>query len=224
MFKYKDYRDLMYPEKENHNWRAPMKTKEMIFQEEVDRNHAKKEKEKRQNLLTYEILNTAKSYIGQTEIKGNQGFHDKKFENEMINIAGFRYGHAWCAYFAELVWKKAYAKVNNKMLGLINDFFSASVMKTYNNFRAGVPKYGFEISREPVPGALVVWQSSKNPRFGHIGIVNGKINNEIFTSIEGNTNDKGGREGYIVANRKRIYTYRKRSLTLKGFIVPKYFD
>ena len=43
-----------------------------------------------------------------------------------------------------------------------------------------------------------------------------------MTTIDGNTNDKGGREGYIVAPIKRNIDFTiKNGLVLKGFIHPK---
>jgi len=50
------------------------------------------------------IALTANSLVGQTEVKGNLGFHDGQFQL-MMEAVGWKRGEAWCAYFTELVWK-----------------------------------------------------------------------------------------------------------------------
>ena len=73
---------------------------------------------------------------------------------------------------------------------------------------------------------LLIWQKYKNgvaTAYGHAAIVEYWNESFVFT-VDGNTNDKGGREGYIVADdkkRSRSFTKRKNGLVLKGFIHPK---
>lgn len=139
------------------------------------------------------VIEIAKKYIGQTEKPGNMGFNDAAFEKKMQAV-GFQKKQAWCCYFAELGFKEA---IPEKAAEL-DKLFDASTVKTFKNFEAA----GYEISQVPVPGALVIWQMYVNgkPQWtGHAGIcVSVKLPHD-FASIEGNTNDKGGREGFIVA-------------------------
>ena len=155
------------------------------------------------------IVEVAKSYLGQEEIANNGGFKNKEFDKRMKEV-GFSKGQAWCAYFAELVWKEAGEDVKP---------FSASAFKTYQNYE----KAGRKGSIKPEVGALVVWRSVVNnvPQWtGHIGIVT-EVLEDSFKTIEGNTNDKGGREGIKVAAKTRTYNWKAdKGLRLIGFINP----
>jgi hypothetical protein len=165
------------------------------------------------------IVETARKYIGQQEKPGNMGFKDEHFEDSMEAV-GFRKGDAWCNYFVELVYVESMPELKKK----IERLMSASTQKTWKNFvEKGLPE--FEMSSYPEFGDLVVWQSKKNKSLGHIGIVSDVIIGTIdgipsvtgFKSIEGNTNDKGGREGYIVAEQTHTLKDSK-SMKLLGFI------
>ena len=162
------------------------------------------------------VVEIAKSYIGQKEIKGNQGFEDKNFEAKMKAV-GFVNGYAWCCLFAELCWISSFVSKNKELTKL----FSASVVKTLGNFNAS-PKY--KLQRKAVPGALAVFQTIRNGKkhwTGHIGIVE-KTGGDHFICIEGNTNGSGGREGIEVARRIRKYNFdNNNGLVLQGFIVPE---
>ena len=156
------------------------------------------------------IVETAIKYIGQMEKPNNSGFKDSEFEKKM-QLVGFKKGQAWCNYFVELVYREALPELDKK----INKLMSASTQLTWRNFNEkGEPE--FIISAIPDFGDLVVWKSKSNPSQGHIGIVS-NYGDGKFWSIEGNTNDKGGREGYIVAERTRTLKDTK-TMKLLGFI------
>ena len=173
--------------------------------------------------LSSDILKFANSYVGQEEIKGNLGFKNPWFHKLMIGV-GFQRTHPWCAYFTELCWKEGY-KTNTKndieIQNILGKLFSASVMQTRNNFIKNGKVYGFELSKFPSPGALIIYQSATNKSFGHIGVVE-KIFGEAIHTIEGNTDINGSREGFIVAKkiRRLDFTVRNKGLNLIGFINP----
>lgn len=155
----------------------------------------------------------ASKYIGQTEKPGNLGFNDAEFEHKMKSV-GFQPSHAWCAYFTELVFKETYPNKLKELDGL----FSASAVQTYRNFE----KASYPVGNVPREGHLVIWQTMKNgvpQSTGHAGIVGKVREGWIFESIEGNTNDGGGREGYIVAKRERRHLKDvKDGLKVLGFV------
>lgn len=161
-----------------------------------------------------EIVTIAKSYIGQKEISGNKGFINKDFEKKMKDV-GFYTGAPWCGFFAMLVWKEA-----GQSLTLLS---SASRLIIDRATKAG------NWNSAPVPGAVIVWASFKNGKrltTGHIGIVTDVHNNGIdYSTVEGNTTDKGGREGIMVAIRHRHLTddkwTTKNGLRLMGFVYPE---
>lgn len=159
------------------------------------------------------VAETALKYIGQMEKPGNSGFVQIEFEKKMEEV-GFSKGHAWCSYFAELVFKEAFPEKKAEL----DRLFSASAVKTYSNFKNA----GYLMNELPAPGNLVVWQTQKDGKphwTGHVGIVVSVIDKDTFESVEGNTNDGGGREGYIVAKRKRkVLKNVENGLEILGFI------
>lgn len=161
------------------------------------------------------VVEIAKSYIGEKEIKGNAGFENEEFEKRMEAV-GFRTGFAWCALFAELVYVSAFVDKKEELTKL----FSAGAVKTMNNFKRAK---GWKLARTAKPGALACFQTYRKgvPQWtGHIGIVE-KVGKDSFTCIEGNTNANGGREGIEVARRIRRYNFDgANGLILRGFIVP----
>jgi len=152
-------------------------------------------------MKTQEIIDNALSYVGEQEKPGNSGFIDPKFEAEMKE-EGWQFGWAWCAVFAKVVFKNVYPEKSEEL----NRLFSPSAVVTFRNFRDD----SYLINELPKPGNLVVWQKvieGKKQIQGHVGIVT-KLNSAWeFESVEGNSNDEGGREGKEVAlitNRKVI--------------------
>jgi hypothetical protein len=164
------------------------------------------------------IIDVARKYIGQTEKPNNSGFNDVEFEKKMKTV-GFQKGQAWCAYAGELVVKEAYPEKFDEL----DKLCSASAVKTFRNFQ----KAGFTITQTPAPGCIVVWMTMKNGKpypteeqpTGHLGISTDVMSVNRFACVEGNTNDKGGREGYIMAERVRtIIPNVQNGLKLLGFI------
>lgn len=161
------------------------------------------------------LSEVAKKYIGKTEKPGNMGFNDLQFETKMIAV-GFAKKQAWCSYFAELVAKEARP---NKLKDF-DKLFSASAVQTFKNFKEA--KY--TISKVPVLDSVVIWQNYEAGKAlwtGHAGIVSNVISSSSFQAIEGNTNDGGGRDGYIVAEKTRSTLQKKNGLNVMGFIILK---
>ena len=104
-------------------------------------------------------------FLDQKEIKGNQGFNDPEFD-ELMREVGFEDGQAWCAYFAELVWKHALLPYKGgsenssyeHIFKELDKMFSAGAVATYNNFRRN-PE--FQVSTTPQAGDIVIWQTYK---------------------------------------------------------------
>jgi hypothetical protein len=140
----------------------------------------------------------AKKYIGKTEKPGNMGFNDAEFEKKMVAV-GFQKTHAWCCYFAELVFKEAFPEKS----AVLDKLFSASCVKTFQNFEEA----GYVIHKLPKENTLCIMQMFVNgvgQSTGHATVCGPvKPDKWRFDSVEGNTNDIGGREGYIVAERIR---------------------
>jgi hypothetical protein len=97
---------------------------------------------------------------------------------------------------------------------------TAGTVRTFRHFK----DLGWT-SKEPVLGAIAIWQKWKDGKAtssGHAAIVERWTDTHVIT-IDGNTNDKGGREGYIVADgKKRSLNFdARKGLVLLGFIHPR---
>lgn len=163
----------------------------------------------------------------QKEVKGNHGWKDQEFDC-LMKATGWQDGQAWCAYWAEKVWRQVYSSEVDMVIGRL---FSANAVATFNNFWDST----FETSNRPVDGAVVIWQKMVNGHpsrvgdtkwiRGHAGIVistEGDVN--TFMTLEGNSNSEGGREGIEVARQERTLDFNKQhGLQLLGFIHPKEF-
>lgn len=155
----------------------------------------------------------ASQYLGETEKPGNTGFNDSDFERKMVSV-GFQMGHAWCSYFAELVFKESYPEKFHEL----GNLFSGSTIQTFRNFRDA----GYAIGNVPRVNDLVIWQSMKDGKpqaTGHTGIVSEVISTWEFKSIEGNTSNGKSREGFIVAEHERkVLATVVTGLKVLGFI------
>lgn len=167
------------------------------------------------------IVNTAKSYIGQREKPGNTGFVDPEFEKSMISF-GFKPGYSWCALFGEKVWMEAYNNYNKNISIALTSIFSVGAIDTLNRFKKS--NLFIFTTTQPIPGALVFWQKYKDGVAGwqgHVGIFLQMSNGKMIT-IDGNTNNKGSRDGDGVYQKEReIDLYNNNGLRLVGFINPK---
>ncbi len=168
------------------------------------------------NSFSNVILETAYSFVGQKEIRGNMGFKDAFFMRLMESV-GWRTTWSWCSLFCKLVYTEA-----SKKMGLnpknITKFISPSVQRTRNNFiKAGIP---IETDwRKVKPGAYISWVSASDRTKGHTGIlVEFLENGKKMKTIEGNTNSEGSREGDSVAIKTRGAEIGKgSSLILQGW-------
>ena len=168
------------------------------------------------------ILEVARSYQGQQEVRGNKGFKVKWFQKLMERM-GWKKGQPWCAYLVEAVWKEAYGKFSADMTSELDKLFSASAVQTFKNFNDSNRWHTSEI---PVAGALAVWRYYKNGKptwRGHIGVVEEMLSDNKIKTIDGNTNDGKSREGYIVAPVERVVDFEPKDsgLVMMGFIHPR---
>lgn len=161
------------------------------------------------------VVKFSEALLGQTEISGNAGFTNQQFQ-ELMKEVGWKPGDEWCVYFAKLVW---YNSAPNWLKPKILKKVSGSSLQTWENLKDDP---NFVISDIPKEGDMVIWQRYENgmpTNKGHAGIVK-RLGYGNFTTIEGNTTDKGGgSEGYIVAQKTRSIDYTTRNgLRLVGFI------
>lgn len=135
-----------------------------------------------------------------TEIQVNNGWTNKAYENDMVQLTGWYPGAEWCAAAAILDWKKGYVN-RPDMLGHINRLFSLNSQDMANKFHAD-PIWPTS-TNVPKLGAIVVWAEGDSSSTGHTGIVVAIDPDGIhFTSVEGNTSSPSApetRTGWTVA-------------------------
>lgn len=161
-----------------------------------------------------EVVQEAKSYLGQEEIQPNLGFKDADF-NAKMDAVGFYRGASWCGFFVMLVMKEVYQDAP-EIWSYLHKYLSPATHQMWLNFRASK-----EIITGQVPkvGAVVIWQEGDTGS-GHTGIVTSvDPDGKHFVSIEGNTNGQGGREGFRVWNNLHILgqPHSEKGLNILGF-------
>jgi hypothetical protein len=90
---------------------------------------------------------------------------------------------------------------------------------TYSQFAASKK---FTVSQIPVLGAIAVWRHGDSWQ-GHLGTVTAvDLEKKRFVTVEGNTNNNGSRNGYIVLEKLRSLglPHNPNGLNLIGFIYP----
>jgi len=128
--------------------------------------------------------------IGIDENGGNnQGFTDWDFELDMRD-AGWRRGHAWCAY-SVIKWFNACGIIHS-----ITGWSPTSYNKKDVIFTDG--EYKQTYGKDDVMTMSLSYDKFKNDKsrykgIGHVGIVK-RLYRSSVVSIEGNTNDAGDRD------------------------------
>lgn len=146
--------------------------------------------------LQLAALEYARDMIGVAETSENWGPQIQEF----LAAAGVHVPAAWCAAFVNWCAQKA-----GGLLGELSPLegvpHQAYVQSYYQHGKAK----GWEIHADEVrPGDLFLIWSSSLKRWAHIGFVE-KVELGLgrFSTIEGNTNVKGSREGLYVMQRQR---------------------
>ena len=116
------------------------------------------------------------------EVGNNRGDDVEKY----LAFVGLGGGYAWCAAFASWILGQAG----------FTKFKSARVF----DWVKWAKRTG-RIQAKPTRGCLFAYLNPDGS--GHIGFVTG-VKLGVFSTIEGNTNDDGSREGYKVCRRTRV--------------------
>ena len=162
------------------------------------------------------IAAIAKSYIGQQEIQPNAGFKDPAFLAKMV-ARGWEKGQPWCGYFGKQCWVEGYAD-NPQFQLKIKQLLNGGAQSTLENCKASGL---FVINMIPAPGALIIFLEGKGPE-GHEAVGTSAAMNNIFQTVEGNTNTDGSRDGYEVAAKTHELgrPYNPKGLNIVAIIHP----
>ncbi len=166
------------------------------------------------NELRKRIVKIAASYVGQTELPGNNlGWYDPKFEIKMKSLkVRWKKTHAWCNYFTNLCWTEAYTTGNslvppttaysspwkNKLnQGEYKKPFTAGVFRTLQGFAAMGQSISISEAKKgvklPEPGDMVVYTMSHIEIVVATKIQGGKLIG--ISTIGGNTSSSDPRDG-----------------------------
>lgn len=160
-----------------------------------------------------EVLKVARSQIGYREGRNN----DTKY--------GRWYGlnfQPWCAMFVSWV----FAKAGHPLRGSVTNPKSwAQTVRGFSYTPLGAR--WFKLRRRygtiPKPGAVVFFYWPSMGRIAHVGIVESvSSDGKWMTTIEGNTNNTGSREGVGVFRMKRSTKLRANGGYVDGFGYPQY--
>ncbi|HMS64317.1 MAG TPA: CHAP domain-containing protein [Ignavibacteria bacterium] len=161
------------------------------------------------NDLLNKVLEISRSQINVRETPGKQNQGPEV--NEYLASVGLSPGNAWCMAFVYWCFKKASEKIgrNNPALktgGCLFHWNGTSAKKIKRDDAVNSPS-------KIKPGQIFIMDFGGG--LGHTGIVE-KINGGMITTIEGNTDPAGSRNGYGVFRRER-----KINSINKGFIEYK---
>lgn len=133
------------------------------------------------------VIDTALSQVGVREATGH---NDGKAVEKYLKTCGIGKGNAWCAAF--LTWNFQVNKVVTiKSAWAPNWFPLSNTIYIRSKFIKDQPQAG---------DVFGLWI---NNRIGHVGFIY-KWSDKITTTIEGNTNEAGSREGDGVYIKKRL--------------------
>lgn len=140
-------------------------------------------------VLRDEIIETAESFVGVREMTGN----NDGVEIEMfLASVGLGSGFAWCAAFVHYIFKDC--GIDNRITAWSPTCCPGSkIVWSVDGKKNGTP--------QPADVFGIYYRTKK--RIGHTGFVKHWGSGDYVTTIEGNTNGDGSREGDGVYIRRR---------------------
>lgn len=158
------------------------------------------------SLLPFHLcaLSYARDYIGIEEVGGdNKGPAVEVF----LRAAGIGTDAPWCAAFVNFCAEMAQTLKNER--SPLEQIEQQAYVQAYYNWAKG---RDILIEWDQIgPGDLFLIYHTTKTRYAHIGFVDHvDLDRMEFSTIEGNTNEAGGREGYMVAARFRPITDKMR--------------
>lgn len=166
------------------------------------------------------LIAEARSYLGVRE----DGENDGEFVRMFQSAVGRAQKESWCICFIQFCIKKIESLCENVFDHAMIDG-NLDLLKSINPIAGVIEtehavtffKTSYRQYKVAQPGFIAVWKH-KDSDSGHGGIVE-SVRDGAFTTIEGNTNEAGSREGDGVYRKKCTYGPRG-NLILLGFVDP----
>lgn len=133
-------------------------------------------------------------YLSQVGVREKTGKNDGPEVEMYLKSVGLGKGYAWCAAFTH--WCLTEAGYDAKKM-------TAWSPSAYN--KNNIVSSKGTIYKEPKPGDVFVLYYSNLKRIGHTGFFHRKQNDNIYETVEGNTNQAGSREGDGVYRKFRSF-------------------
>ncbi len=152
-----------------------------------------------QNNSRLKVQTTYTSQIGVRELTGN---NDGKSVETYLSYCNLSKGNPWCAAF--VCWCLGQTKVKNPRSGYCPDLFSLKTVIWRRNQKN---------NQSPLLADVFGLYFPEKRRIAHVGFIE-KWTNQTVTTVEGNTNQAGSREGDGV--------YRKIRLTRQIYAVTRF--
>lgn len=154
-------------------------------------------------------LQTAIGQLGQCEEP--KGSNKGVMVNQYLKAVGLNPGYSWCQAFVYWCYDQAAQR-----LGMHNPVVrTAGVLNCWNNTAVNFKIAPADALRHPgviKPGAQFILDYGHG--VGHTGMIE-RVEGTTLYTIEGNSNNDGSREGYLVVRHQRSLT----APLLKGIIV-----
>lgn len=144
----------------------------------------------------------AEANIGVRE-DGNS--NSGKFVDQYLEASGVEPGNPWCLAFLYFrLWDAAGRPVNHKLpLNFPRSAYTPDAVAWAKAHGLWIPQQEHTCKR----GDLALFYRSSMGRVCHVGIVTSVSDQKVnFHTVEGNTNEDGGREGYMVAKKTRVWS------------------
>lgn len=133
-------------------------------------------------------------YLDEIGTRESGGANRGTRVEEYLDSAGGKPGQPWCAAFVKWVFDKA-------CIPTTINVYSPSAQNKKN-----LVWYKKKSYKSPVSGDVFCLYYPKLKRIGHTGFYHRAVNEKIYESVEGNSNDGGSREGI------GVFKLKKRSL------------
>lgn len=162
------------------------------------------------------IAEVAREYLGTRETSRNQGPHFAAFWAATNYHVGEENREPWCAAFVCFCVQEAMRR--NPAIAMPHPPRFAAVSEWIPWARqpeVGALVFGPFSDATAAPGDILVFQ------FSHIGIVTGRKPGGWISTIEGNTNGEGSREGDGVYEKTRGYSSVRAFIRLPVKAIPK---
>lgn len=122
-------------------------------------------------------------YSSQVGVRELTGKNDGPEVEMYLKTVGLGKGYSWCSAFVK--WSLDEAEIPNK----INAWSPTAENKKNIIYQAR------RFVAEPEPGDVFTIWFPRMKRIGHTGFFDGRQNEKIIVTVEGNTNEAGSREG-----------------------------